>query len=1019
MSAHTLRQSAIESGIVVALVLSLGCVLPAPANDPLILPVVEDPSPVVDGDLGEWSNRGIECRLDRAEQVTYGKGAWSDTTDLSGWVRLGYDSQNLFFAGHVVDEVVSQTRSGTELWRGDHVIVFLDFAGSGKPEDILQFGLSPGHLESPGGAGPAVKPEMVVWNPEGVTVGEVAVAARRTADGYDIEAAVPWTVLGVPSTRYQAFALDVAFSDCDQTSPRQETCMSISPAKWDSRSSTRLLPAGLGDRRGMIPSDVFETRRIDVVENLRIEAKGEKTFVIEVDPVPAGRVPTLTFKARADWSKAGGCIAGLHVDVNGEPVPMKALAERPREMDLMAGGHNASWAGKGITLFYSPDFEAVEKTGYKPVGFRACDYVLRLDDIIKEGRNTITFKNNLHFSWAAREIAIAMAEVRLSWWPPGRFKPPKVYRPAPTGPLPRYEPDTRHRVEHPVTVLPGGGLQVSWAGREIVVESRFSKPGGGWAELTGKEAIGWAEHQSPESAGSPSFRSSTARLEVRRSVESFAECILVRDRLTNMSGDLLPVMISHRAQTGDYQELYLCGRPIPRKTGANNVAENPSVVVLGEDSGFGLMAHDDVFRIHCESSCDGRRAYLNDRVLALRPGINYHHEWLIVPLSRPDYWDFVNALRRHFETNFTIPGSFAFFPAPYRKHMPLPLEEIGEFLDRKAVNTVGITTGYEYKGVFAHGPVRRECDPAVERDTVQMLRELRPDAELVLYFNAFDCARAEEDPVRWPACQVLRPDGKNIREGTPYPVYFPTLTNEYGREMDANLEWILDTLGGEGVWWDMFHGYGYHYGEPWDGWSADIDAKRHEIRRRKSSTALISWPWRRKVIERFQREGRPLIANGSPMTTTEYRYHFPRAVETADIGNLCKSHFFTPIALGDHVGEHHEVDAYRHMLKALDWGGLYYWYSSRIRPTRPTLTSYMFPFTPIELHAGYVIGKERILTNRSGLFGWGDEALLAIHVFDRVGKQTAGDEGRRVVRDGRAYAELRLPEGFSAAVVRK
>ena len=79
----------------------------------------------------------------------------------------------------------------------------------------------------------------------------------------------------------------------------------------------------------------------------------------------------------------------------------------------------------------------------------------------------------------------------------------------------------------------------------------------------------------------------------------------------------------------------------------------------------------------------------------------------------------------------------------------------------------------------------------------------------------------------------------------------------------------------------------------------------------------------------------------------------------------------------------------------------------------------MFPFTPIELHAGYVIGKERILTNRSGLFGWGDDALFDIYVFDRVGKQTEGGEGQRIVRNGRAYAELRIPEGFSAAVVRK
>jgi hypothetical protein len=38
-----------------------------------------------------------------------------------------------------------------------------------------------------------------------------------------------------------------------------------------------------------------------------------------------------------------------------------------------------------------------------------------------------------------------------------------------------------------------------------------------------------------------------------------------------------------------------------------------------------------------------------------------------------------------------------------------------------------------------------------------------------------------------------------------------------------------------------------------------------------------------------------------------------------------------------------------------------------------TLTEHMYPTTPIEIHAGYVIARERILTNRSGLFGWGDD----------------------------------------------
>jgi len=70
------------------------------------------------------------------------------------------------------------------------------------------------------------------------------------------------------------------------------------------------------------------------------------------------------------------------------------------------------------------------------------------------------------------------------------------------------------------------------------------------------------------------------------------------------------------------------------------------------------------------------------------------------------------------------------------------------------------------------------------------------------------------------------------------------------------------------------------------------------------------------------------------------------------------------------------------------------------------------------LHSGYVIGKERIITNCSGLFGWGDESEFKTYVYDRDGRATDGKEIKKVIRDGKIYAEIRIPEGYSAAIVR-
>jgi hypothetical protein len=247
----------------------------------------------------------------------------------------------------------------------------------------------------------------------------------------------------------------------------------------------------------------------------------------------------------------------------------------------------------------------------------------------------------------------------------------------------------------------------------------------------------------------------------------------------------------------------------------------------------------------------------------------------------------------------------------------------------------------------------------------------------------------------------------------------PIEGSAYGDDLMQTVEWSFNELEADGFWWDMYNGYGTHYGEPWDGWTVDIDPRTHRITRRKSSTALLTWPWREALTRRMIDEGRPLTINGSPMIHSELQYHVPRVVETADIGRLSKSHLFTPIALGDHITEKSEADCYRHMLRALDWGGLYYWYSTTVTPTRPTLTSYMFPFTPIELHSGYLIGEERILTNRSGLFGWGDDSDFEAHVFNRVGAEVDDVTIPRVMRDGKAYAQVRIAEGYSVALVRR
>jgi len=163
----------------------------------------------------------------------------------------------------------------------------------------------------------------------------------------------------------------------------------------------------------------------------------------------------------------------------------------------------------------------------------------------------------------------------------------------------------------------------------------------------------------------------------------------------------------------------------------------------------------------------------------------------------------------------------------------------------------------------------------------------------------------------------------------------------------------------------------------------------------------------------------PLMTNGAPYTRTMSNLKYNAFTETGNISYCRYMLLHSPIGLGDHRTVRTERDAYHAMQRQLDDGCLHAWYDHRVIPLYPTLTEHMFPFTPIELHEGWVIGQERIITNRSGYFGWGDQSDFDVYVYDRDGKAVNDYQTSRVIRNNKSYAQVRLPEGYSAAIVRK
>jgi hypothetical protein len=181
-----------------------------------------DNPPTLDGILSEWNLPAYPVR-----NMVYGASARSGDDDLSATVMVGWDSTYLYLGARTNDDRYVQEARGVNLFKGDSLEVLLDadlagdFNVSSLNADDYQLGISPG---SPY---PGESPEAYLWYPSSRQGGrpEVRIAARAWEGGYDVEAAVPWSLFGVTPVSGAAYGFAFSVSDNDQVGEQVQESM--------------------------------------------------------------------------------------------------------------------------------------------------------------------------------------------------------------------------------------------------------------------------------------------------------------------------------------------------------------------------------------------------------------------------------------------------------------------------------------------------------------------------------------------------------------------------------------------------------------------------------------------------------------------------------------------------------------------------------------------------------------------------------------------------------------------------
>ncbi len=187
---------------------------------------------IIDGDLNGWSDISTYTSAYRVFNQTW----WDGSDDLTVFWRLGWDNINLYVSAVVIDDVHVQTQQAQTAFRGDSLELQIDTDRIGDLTerinlDDYQIILSPGDFETiaPG----AFRYQgNLAHKMAGLPGNSIAVSAVRTAEGYVLEAAIPWDDIDIRPIDNMVLGVTLNANDTDvQGAAVQVVMKSSSPSR--------------------------------------------------------------------------------------------------------------------------------------------------------------------------------------------------------------------------------------------------------------------------------------------------------------------------------------------------------------------------------------------------------------------------------------------------------------------------------------------------------------------------------------------------------------------------------------------------------------------------------------------------------------------------------------------------------------------------------------------------------------------------------------------------------------------
>lgn len=595
-------------------------------------------------------------------------------------------------------------------------------------------------------------------------------------------------------------------------------------------------------------------------------------------------------------------------------------------------------------------------------------------------------------------------------------------------------------------------MQIRIGTTEFSVRSCFSKTGGGFATLgtfgeSRSDEI-WPATVTEESKTTYKIQARNHGYQLDRRIEILPNHVRVRDTLTNLTESLIGIRYAHEIYAPDGYSGRMNGNSLTPPCQLD-APEIPIVQVIRGENSLGMVARDNVFRNH--SICYGTdQAWgIKDEGFGLPAHGSYTTQWELYPVESADHYRFINTVRRVWGTaQAHIPGLFAFvFPqwqwvANGKRLDEMSVEELRQWLAITRIHTLcfiveaedgapGVAEGRNHGKIapwpwaqieaFGEDYLKANTSKAYWRPIIARLREAKPELKILPYFhNGANPLNTDFTDARVLLDNEQQRIFKNFMDITRY-YYYATPSNGFGKLMRKVFHATVSEFGQDGLYWDEYS-YGNRMvnmsGVPdWDGHTVVIDPATNEIVRKATNLALITQPLRTAFNRELLRDGKVLWTNWQPSTEEDTALNVPHFLEYVRADDWARGHLASPLGCGGSSATSN-ADVMKEVWRYLQYGLLYVHVGKgAYAETTPGILGEIYPITPTELHAGYILGKERIITSRSGRFGFGDASTLEVVTYDRSGLRKTGDV--RVATDkGKRFCLLTLEEGEIAMITR-